>query len=73
METLHEKRTEGIYKDNIDGFVDEFMELSQNITYDTSKPFKATSFFGEPDISDYKDGLIEEAYHDRHLMASELC
>ena len=42
---LIKKRTAGIYKDNVDGFVDEFMELTENATYDKSKPITPQQFF----------------------------
>lgn len=72
VQGLLKKRVTGIYKDNVEGFVDEFMELSEKLTYDESRPITPTEFLHSKIDDTTKNAIYDELYEDRFLMAEEL-
>lgn len=72
VKELVKTRIHGKYKDNVDGFVDEFLTLSEKLTFDETKPIAPSQFLHCSLDKATKDGLYDELYEDRHLMAEEL-
>jgi hypothetical protein len=70
----------GKYRNDKDGFSKKFVELTQNVTYDKSKPVQAKPLFGLGGIGDFnglssgvdQSKIYDDMFNERHVIASEM-
>ena len=73
------ERLTGKYRNDKDGFSKKFVELTQNVTFDKTKPIDAKPLFGVGGIGDFHNigrvdegKIYEELFADRHVIGAEM-